>query len=256
MPITKYQNELDVGAVGQIATLEGRNIKTRNAEQVMSFGRAVMQGTNKGVDGKNVFVSKAVLTFDADFVTGNTIDLDVNGTSITQVPFDTDQATTLANLISAIDALTGISAVAGSGARDIDITVDDALENITVDNVIVASGASQAGSSVVYNSVDIFEGIAALRHNQPKIVGGDDQYEINDPINVLTKGVIYVEVVATVAYGDSVYVYNDKANSTNQGQFTNNSSGNNIVVSSAKFVSAAVGTIGTPALAKVEINQP
>ena len=179
----------------------------------------------------------------------------VNGVAISQVTFDTDQATTLAALIAAIDALTGISAVAGTGARDIDITVDNAASNITISDVVVAGGASQAGSTTVYSSVDIFEGIAALRHGQPTTIGGDDKYQINDAVNVLTKGVIFVEVVATVAYGDSVYVYNDKSNESNQGQFTNASSGN-LAVSSAKFVSAATGTTGSPALAKVEINQP
>jgi hypothetical protein len=254
MPITKYQNYLDVGQKGQVATLEDSNIKTRNAEQAIEFGRAVVKGISGGVDVKNIFKSKASLTFDADFVTGNTIDLNVNGVAISQVTFATSHAATFAAVIAAIDALTGISAVAGTG-REILITVDNAASNITISDVVVAGGASQAGSTTVYSSVDTFEGIAALRHGQPTTIGGDDKYQINDAVNVLTKGVIFVEVVATVAYGDSVYVYNDKSNESNQGQFTNASSGN-LVVSSAKFVSAATGTTGSPALAKVEINQP
>jgi len=254
MPITKYQNYLDVGQKGQVATLEDSNIKTRNAEQAIEFGRAVFKGITPGVDVKNIFKSKASLTFDADFVTGNTIDLNVNGVAISQVTFATSHAATFAAVIAAIDALTGISAVAGTG-REILITVDNAASNITISDVVVAGGASQAGSTTVYSSVDTFEGIAALRHGQPTTIGGDDKYQINDAVNVLTKGVIFVEVVATVAYGDSVYVYNDKSNESNQGQFTNASSGN-LAVSSAKFVSAATGTTGSPALAKVEINQP
>jgi len=254
MPITKYQNYLDVGQKGQVATLEDSNIKTRNAEQAIEFGRAVVKGITPGVDVKNIFKSKASLTFDADFVTGNTIDLNVNGVAISQVTFATSHAATFAAVIAAIDALTGISAVAGTG-REILITVDNAASNITISDVVVAGGASQAGSTTVYSSVDTFEGIAALRHGQPTTIGGDDKYQINDAVNVLTKGVIFVEVVATVAYGDSVYVYNDKSNESNQGQFTNASSGN-FAVSSAKFVSAATGTTGSPALAKVEINQP
>ena len=254
MPITKYQNYLDVGQKGQVATLEDSNIKTRNAEQAIEFGRAVVKGITGGVDVKNIFKSKASLTFDADFVTGNTIDLNVNGVAISQVTFATSHAATFAAVIAAIDALTGISAVAGTG-REILITVDNAASNITISDVVVAAGAAQAGSTTVYSSVDTFEGIAALRHGQPTTIGGDDKYQINDAVNVLTKGVIFVEVVATVAYGDSVYVYNDKSNESNQGQFTNASSGN-LAVSSAKFVSAATGTTGSPALAKVEINQP
>lgn len=254
MPITKYQNYLDVGQKGQVATLEDSNIKTRNAKQAIEFGRAVVKGITGGVDVKNIFKSKASLTFDADFVSGNIINLNVNGIATSQVTFATSHAATLATLIAAIDALTGISAEVGTG-REILITVDNAASNISISDVVVAGGASQAGSTIVYSSVDTFEGIAALRHGQPVTIGGDDKYQINDAVNLLTKGIIFVEVVATVAYGDSVYVYNDKSNESNQGQFTNASSGN-LAVSSAKFVSAATGTTGSPALAKVEINQP
>lgn len=253
MSLTKYQNELDNGQAGQIATLEDWNIKTRNAEQAIGFGKAVVKGVTGGTDVKNIFKSKASITYDINFEASNSITFTVNGVSITPVVYATSHAATFAALIAAIDALSGVSAVAGTG-REILVTVDAAAANITVASV-VTGGTNQAVGTIVYTSVDVFEGIAALRHGQPVTVGGSDQYEINDVVNVLTKGVIWVQVVATVAYGDSVYVYNDKSNSANQGQFTNSSSGN-LAVSGARFVSAAVGTTGTPALAKVEINQP
>ena len=101
MPITKYDNYFSVGQVGQIATIEDSNVKTRKAEQVTEFGRALVKGSIAGVDVKNITKSKAVLTFDADFVASNTIDLKVNSVSIAQVVFNTDQATTLNALISA-----------------------------------------------------------------------------------------------------------------------------------------------------------
>lgn len=254
MSIQEYKDYPDVGKKGQIATLEDSNIKTRNAEQAVDFGRAVVKGTTGGVDIKNIFKSKASLTFDADFVTGNTIDLKVNNISISQVTFASSHASTFTTLISAIDALTGISAIAGTG-REIIITVDNAISNITISDVVVAGGSSQAGSTTVYSSVDVFEGIVAIRYGQPIEIGGDDKYQLNDAVNVLTKGVIFVEAVDTVSYGDPVYVYNDKLNESNQGQFTNSASGN-LIVSDAKFVSDATGTTGSPALAKVEINQP
>jgi hypothetical protein len=253
MPITKYQNYYDVGQAGQVATLEDSNIKTRNAQEIISFGRGVVEGATPGVDVKNIAKNIATIDFDADFVTSNTINLNVNGVAIAEVTFSADQATTKALLVAAIDALDGISAVDGA-SRTIVVTTD-AGDNITVSDIVVAAGASQANGSVAYTSSDVFAGIAALRHGQPSSIGGNDQYAINDAVNVLTKGVIWVQVVATVAVNDSVYVYNDKSNTSNQGQFTNSSSGN-LAVSSAKFVSAATGTTGSPALAKVEINQP
>lgn len=253
MSLTKYQNELDVGQYGQIATLEDWNIKTRNAQQAIGFGKAAVKGATGGVDVKNIYKSQASLTYSADFVASNSTIVTVNGVATSAVVYATSHAATFAAVIAAIAALDGVSAVAGTG-REIIITVDGAVSNITVSSE-TTGGSGQPTTTIAYTSVDVFEGITVLRHGQPATIGGSDQYEINDAVNILTKGVVWVPVVATVAYGDPVYVYNDKSNSANQGQFTNSSSGN-LVVSGARFVSAATGTTGTPALAKVEINQP
>lgn len=257
--LIKYQNELDSAIAGQIATCEDRNIKSRNAQQAIKFGRAVVKGTTAGVDVKNIFQSKVSVTYSVDFVASNSIPFSVQigsatALSITPVVYAASHAATFAALIAAIDALAGVSAVAGTG-REIIITVDNAVDNITVSNYTVTGGAGQPTLTIAYSSIDLFEGVAAIRHGQPAIIDGDDQYEINDVVNVLTKGVITVEVVASVVYGDSVYVYLDKTNPTNQGQFTNSSSGN-LAVSGAKFVSAASGSTSTPALAKIEFNLP
>jgi hypothetical protein len=257
--LTTYQNEFNVGAAGQVATLEDSNIKTRNAEQALAFGEAAVVGTTAGTDVKKIYKDKVSVTYSVDFVASNSIPMSVQiGTAaavaITPVVYATSHAATFAALIAAIDALTGVSAVAGTG-REILITVDDAAENITVSANTVTGGAGQPTLTIAYTSTDVLEGVSVIRHGQPATVGGDDQYAIDDTVNVLTKGVIWVKVVATVVYGDSVYVYNDKSNTANQGQFTNSASGN-LAVSSAKFVSGAVGTTGTPALAKIEINQP
>lgn len=254
MPITKYQNYMDVAQVGQIATLENTNIKTRSAEQIIEFGRALVRGNTPSVSVKNIYKSKASILFSADFVTSNTINLDVNGVSISEVVFTSSHNITFNNLIDSIDALTGVTAVAGTGDEVI-ITIDNSLSNIKIDNLSITGGASQAANIITYSSSDKFEGVAVLRHGQPIVIGGDDKYQPKDDVNVLTKGVVYVEVVNNVNYGDPVYVYNDKTNEANQGQFTNDPTGNLQVVT-GKFLSSAIATISQPALAKIEINQP
>jgi len=257
--LLKYQNELDKAVVGQIATLEDWNIKSRSAQQAVKFGRAVAIGAAGGTDVKNIFKSKVSITYSVDFVASNSIPMSVQiGTStvfmITPVVYATSHAATFAALIAAINALDGVSCVAGTG-REILITVDGATDNITVSNNTVTGGAGQPTLTIAYTSADVFEGVAVLRHGQPNIIGGDELYEISDVVNVLTKGIVWVEVVSTVVYGDSVYVQNDKAYTANQGQFTNVSSGN-LAVSGAKFVSSATGTLSNPALARVEFNLP
>lgn len=252
--LRQYNNEHDIAIAGQIATIEDRNIKTRAASQEIDFGRAVVVGATAGVNVKNIKKSKASITYSADFVASNSIPMTVNGVAITPVVYASSHASTFAALITAINALDGISAVAGTG-REILITVDNALANITLSDYAITGGASQATATIVYSSVDVFEGVAVIRYGQPATINGDDKYFEYDAVNVLTKGTVWVEVVATVAYGDSVYVYNDKSNPTNQGQFTNSSSGN-LAISGAKFVSSATGTTSAPALAKVEFNLP
>ena len=259
MSITKYQNELDVAINGQIANLQDSVIKTRNAQQAIGFGKAVVVGTVGGTDVKNIFKNKVSVTYSADFVASNSIPMSVQiGTAtaltITPVVYATSHAATFAALIAAIDALAGVSCVAGTG-REILITVDDAADNITVSNNTVTGGSGQPTLTIAYTSTGVFEGVSVLRHGQPVTVGGNDQYEINDAVNVMTRGCIWVYVVATVAYGEDAYVYNDKSNTTNQGQFTNSSSGN-LAVASGKFRSAAAGTTGTPVLALLELNLP
>lgn len=56
----------------------------------------------------------AKVAYDADFVTDNNIDMTVNGVAITTVPFNTNHATTMADLISEVDGLTGVRAILDS----------------------------------------------------------------------------------------------------------------------------------------------
>jgi hypothetical protein len=257
--LTKYQNELDVAINGQIANLQDSNIKTRNAQQLIGVGKGVVVGTIGGTDVKNIFKNKVSVTYSTDFVASNSIPMSVqigSGTvlTITPVVYATSHASTFAALIAAIDALAGVSCIAGTG-REILISVDNAAGNITVSDNTVTGGSGQPTLTVVYTSTGVFEGVSVLRHGQPVTIGGDDQYEINDAINVMTRGCIWVYVVATVAYGEDAYVYNDKSNPSNQGQFTNSSSGN-LAVASGKFRSAATGTTSAPALALLELNLP
>jgi hypothetical protein len=257
--LTKYQNELDVAINGQIANLQDSNVKTRNAQQVIDFGKAVVVGTLGGTDVKNIFKNKVSVTYSVDFVASNSIPMSVQIGSatvltITPVVYATSHAATFAALIAAIDALPGVSCVAGTG-REILISVDNAVNNITVSNNTVTGGSGQPTLTIAYTSTDVFEGVSVLRHGQPVTIGGDDKYEINDAVNVMTRGCIWVYVVATVAYGEDAYVYNDKSNTANQGQFTNSSSGN-LAVASGKFRSAAAGTTSSPALALLELNLP
>ena len=95
----------------------------------------------------------AKLLFDADFITGNLIDITINGVAVTQVPFNTDQATTMGDIETQIEADIANSAVTVSAARELTITITDTTPSIS--SVVVTGGASQAGSSITFDSTGV-----------------------------------------------------------------------------------------------------
>lgn len=90
------------------------------------------------------------LTFDADFVAGNTIDLDINTVAITQVPFDTDHPTTIANLATQIQASAAVATATVNASNNRQIIITGATNNqlVALANLVVAGGASQPAGTI------------------------------------------------------------------------------------------------------------
>lgn len=101
---------------------------------------------------KAVLQNKYLLTFDADLIIGNTIDLDIDGVAIGQVAFNTDNDTTMADLATALAAHANVSVAAivtpaAGNVRSIIITPTTTKSVLVIDAITVASGASQAGGT-------------------------------------------------------------------------------------------------------------
>jgi len=93
----------------------------------------------------------ATINFDIDFVTGNTINLNVNGHAIDPVPFNTTHAQTLTDLATAIQALDIVSACTVTGAREVTIVpIQDVI--VLVTDIAVTGGASQAVGTFAANT--------------------------------------------------------------------------------------------------------
>jgi hypothetical protein len=84
------------------------------------------------------------IVLSGDLITGNTIAGDLNGTPIS-VPFNTNHATTMADLESAVEAVAGVlsATVGGTGNRTLTI-VANADTELTIGTFTVTGGASQA----------------------------------------------------------------------------------------------------------------
>lgn len=122
--------------------------------------------------------SLVILSFDADFVTGNTIDITINGVAMSQVTFATSHANTITLIDSALTALSDVALVAeadDSPGSTFNIT-GDSDTTIVIDSVVVASGASQAVDS------QITQQVAIEAHGIHAVVLGGTAQDIIDAI--------------------------------------------------------------------------
>lgn len=88
------------------------------------------------------------ITFSADFVTDNVINLKVNGVAISPVTFTSDHATTIAAVATAISGITGVGTATSSG-RVITVPGDTVGVDIPITRVVVTGGVSQPTGTVV-----------------------------------------------------------------------------------------------------------
>jgi hypothetical protein len=116
--------------------------------EYMETQKKIFFAISNDIGIKQLLAHIQTLTFDADFVTGNTIDLKINEVSITQVTFTTDHDTTLGLLAQAIQDSAKISTATVTGAREITVTGSTPGEVIEISDITVAGGASQAGSAL------------------------------------------------------------------------------------------------------------
>lgn len=99
------------------------------------------------LNGSNVGTITSVIDFDIDFVASNSIVATINGTPLSAVPFNSDQATTIGDLATAIQGDSAVDTATVTGARQITVVFLNPGDN-TVDSVITTGGASQPVATI------------------------------------------------------------------------------------------------------------
>ncbi len=116
----------------------------------------------------------AKVVFDIDFESGNNIDFVINGTTVTTVPWNTNQATTMADIETQIEAdIANSSVTVDPGDPNtrtllIDIT-DGTASSITV---VVTGGGNQAVGTISYDDTDVedaYKDAAAWAETETKL---------------------------------------------------------------------------------------
>jgi len=249
----------------RVTFVDGANINI--TEITVAAGASQADGVYFKGDTDNVYglddlvrlpaFNQGSLVFDADLVTSNTIDMDVNGTAMSQVTFATSHLNTMGLIITALEAMDDVQSAAldatDTNNRTIIITgVDDT--DIAVTSIVVAAGASQANGAYTKGTRDVLYGIAL--HSFSLIADSDGvvSYAINDPVNILRQGAVYVYSETAVLSSDTVYCRHEVGgNGDLVGQFRNDSdSGKCFAVTGAKFKESTTA----PGIVKVEINFP
>lgn len=241
MSQTAYNRDHAVAMAGMKADAGFDRVESFTADGAIPFGRGVAYEAGNVEKVRLPAKDIATLLYDGDFVTSNKINGTVNGVAWTEVDFDTDQATTLAALIAAVDAMDGVSATAGA-ARTVVIEMDNG-EAITV-TTVVTGGASQATGTPTYSGDDIFRGISLQTHKEQN-AAGVVQYADKETVSTARQGVFWIETSKAVTADSDAYVLKDGT-----GKFTDASSGN--LATGGKFRS----TVAAAGLAKVEVNIP
>ena len=250
MSQTSYSIDMEIAQVGLKADTGFDNVLSYRAQEEMGFGLGLVQGA---ADSDALLPSQnvGVLSFDADFVSDNDISLDVNGETVGPVSFDTDQATTLEALKDAINALDKITA----GVTDTrEITITSREGALTVENISVTGGGSQANGSISYSAAADFIGVSAATHAIEQNKNNVAKKAATETVSVLTRGRIYVYTEQDVTVQDSVYLRSVAGGSDEKrGQFRKDDDGGNaFLVSGARFLKdASAGGITI-----VEVNLP
>ena len=93
---------------------------------------------------------QSVVTLSTGFITGNTTSIAINGGSPFSVPFDTDHATTMSDIVTAIEAQPNIisATVGGAGSLILSIT-SNPNQNGLVTTWTTTGGASQPSRTIV-----------------------------------------------------------------------------------------------------------
>lgn len=245
-----YSVNTRAGQPGLKADMGFDNVKTFAATSVTGFGLGIMQGHLDNL-GNLPAIARCAVVLDAPLITGNTINLTVNGTALA-IPFNTDSPTTLNDLAEAIEALDDVTTfIPGANMVGIVYTGNDELK---VTGASVTGGATQAGVTLDETTSGDFVGITLVSNTVSQDLNSNAAYQIGDAMNVLSRGRVYVYAETDLMPGvGEVYVrIRDGGANEKRGQFRNNDASGDAVKAPVKVITSAKAG----GLAVIEVNLP
>lgn len=102
------------------------------------------------ISGISYVYSIPIITFSGNLIAGNIIQARINNINIPDVPFNTDNATTLNDFLIAIT--TALTAVSGGTVGTNDLTLDTALGFQVIVNSVLISGAGAPTATITFDT--------------------------------------------------------------------------------------------------------
>lgn len=238
-----YQSEPNAGYAGLIADSSNRVIRTYPTLKALEFGLVASYDSASG-KVKPFENNITRIQFSAVIVTDNVINMEINGVAITPVPFNTNNATSLADLATEIESNEDVeSAVADASNNRVNVYKKPTSNStIAVTNAAVTGGASQANVTISNLTDEQIIGIAVHEHKAP--INGLVRYEADDAAGIMVQGAIWGQTNTNVTVEGKVYAIPTSAKMT--------SGTNNTLIKNAQFRKYKTGD----EIAVVQVNFP
>jgi len=231
--------DMDIARAGMLDGLD-HEVESKVAVSATQFGDPLFV---KDGDETFAYLPKtdvATVLLSADLVASNVITSTVtlNGVAFTAVAntYATAHADSMTAHIALIEALTGVTCVAGTTNRAFVVT-GESYANVSI-TTVVTLGASQATASITYTSTQKFGGVANISHRS--YIDSKGEYPAGDQVNVMNEGRIWVRVPSglTLCANKDAYVISNSDNADYK-KFTATATSN--ISANAKFKNNPVG---------------
>jgi len=257
---TTYSINQSVAMQGALVSdSQPRTIESCLAKEAITVGTGVIKVIGTDDQVRLPASNAGVLTFVADLITANVVNLKVNGSAISPVTFLTDNATTMGLLAVAIAAKTTyVSSAVVDSAHVITVNgVDDT--DVLLTDIVVTSGATQTTGTFAAGTRDVMFGVAlrtqALEGGLPGTTT-EPVYAAKSVVNVLRQGQAWVYCeTAFNPDSDTLYMrWLDGGAGKAIGQLRNTSDSSTCFAVAGNF--RVRSTLGAAGLMVLELNKP
>lgn len=236
-------NNLEPAILGLEADVDTSRVESKVASEDINFGVPLFAnvGNENGVSLLNNDTAKLVLS--TDLIASNSTIVTVNGVATTATVYASDHATTMAAIVTKLNALSGVKALLDTS--DNKIIWIKAVDTDIVATAVTTLGSTQPSWTITYTTQMIFVGVAKFIQKYITGSANSSKYYTKDVVSNLVNGEIWVQASKAVNANDEAYII---ASGATKGQFTDVSTSN--YDCTIRFKSSTTGA----GLVKVSLN--